>query len=414
MRTVRIFFLSFFTLILTHVQAQRNLILNDKIASLQVVAGTDWLSPPVINLHEGTPIHIAFDDLTHQYHRYTYKIEHCEADWSISKDLFTSDFIDGFSSGNLIEDVKESQNTNVLYSHYSFQIPNTRCRLKMSGNYKVTIYDDNDEETPVIECFFMVVEPLMSIRLEVTSNTEKEINGRYQQVNMQVNYGSMKVSDVSGQISTVVLQNGRWDNAVVNPKPQYISADGLRWNHNKNLIFMAGNEYRKFEMLDVSHTTMGLESISWDGSHYNAYVWTDEPRQSYVYDRDANGAFYIRNSDNSENDWTSDYVTVHFRLKGPRVNGQVYLNAVWTNDRFTPEYQMMYDEAKQIYRASVRLKQGYYSYQYLVLKPDGTTAPFPTEGSFYQTENTYQALIYYKGNGERTDRLVGYNQIQLK
>jgi len=414
MRTIRIFFLSFFTLILTHVQAQRNLILNDKIASLQVVAGTDWLSPPVINLHEGTPIHIAFDDLTHQYHRYTYKIEHCEADWSISKDLFTSDFIDGFGSGNLIEDVKESQNTNVLYSHYSFQIPNTRCRLKMSGNYKVTIYDDNDEETPVIECFFMVVEPLMSVRLEVTSNTEKEINGRYQQVNMQVNYGSMKVSDVSGQIHTVVLQNGRWDNAVINPKPQYISADGLRWNHNKNLIFMAGNEYRKFEMLDVSHTTMGLEKINWDGSMYHAYVWPNEMRGSYIYDEDANGAFYIRNSDNIENNRLSDYLNVHFTLKSPRVNGNIYINGNWTNDQLTQPYLLTYDETSHCYKTTLLLKQGYYSYQYLLENPDGTIIPVPSEGSFYQTENKYQALVYFKGRGERTYRLVGYQQVQYK
>lgn len=396
------------------INAQRNEIFNSRIASLQVVAGDKWMQMPIVELGSQTPINISFDDLTHEYHRYTYTIRHCEADWTPSDALFTSDYIEGFAERNTIDDITESINTNTLYTHYALQIPNDRCRIKLSGNYQLTVYDENNGREKMFTACFMVTEQAMSVRLNVSTNTDIDINGSHQQVAMDLNYGSINVTDYQSQIHTVILQNGRWDNAVVNPTPQYVMPDGLRWLHNRSLIFAAGNEYRKFEVLDVGHTTMGLESISWDGSHYNAYVWTDEPRQSYVYDRDANGAFYIRNSDNSENDWTSDYVTVHFRLKGPRVNGQVYLNAVWTNDRFTPEYQMMYDEAKQIYRASVRLKQGYYSYQYLVLKPDGTTTPFPTEGSFYQTENTYQALIYYKGNGERTDRLVGYNQIQLK
>ena len=56
---------------------------------------------------------------------------------------------------------------------------------------------------------------------------------------------------------------------------------------------------------------MGLESVKWDGKDYHAYVWTDEPRNSYVYDEDADGAFYVRNSDNIENDYISEYVYVH-------------------------------------------------------------------------------------------------------
>ena len=43
---------------------------------------------------------------------------------------------------------------------------------------------------------------------------------------------------------------------------------------------------------------------------------------------------------------------------------------------------------------------------------DGTLHPVSTEGNFYQTENSYQMLIYYKGIGQRTYRLVGYNKIR--
>ena len=143
-------------------------------------------------------------------------------------------------------------------------------------------------------------------------------------------------------------------------------------------------------------------------------VWTDLPRPSYVYDEDANGAFYIRNSDNIENDRISEYVNVMFRLKAPRQNGTVYVNGVWTNGEFTPKYEMTYNEIAQQYEAIIKLKQGYYSYQYLTKRDDGSIVPVSSEGNFFQTENEYQAFVYWRPIGERTDRLVGYSSVRTK
>lgn len=403
-----IFFLSLVFICNLNICAQRNEILDKNIASLQVVANNDWLSLPIITLNSNDFVNISFDDLTHEYHRYCYKIEHCEADWQTSSALFESDYIDGFASGNTIDDVQESTNTVQLYTHYSISLPNNKCRPKISGNYRVTIYDENDEKHVVCRAYFMIVEPSMAVQLNVTTNTDIEINGKHQQVEMAVDYGNNIVSNPQTQIKTVVMQNSRWDNAVINARPQYIKANGLQWIHCKDFIFDGGNEYRKFETLDVTHTTMGLESINWDGHNYHAWIWTDEPRPSYIYDKDANGAFLIRNSDNIDNDVNSDYIITHFRLKSPQTADPIYINGFFTNDRFLPQYEMKWNEKNQQYEGELLLKQGYYSYQYLMMKPEGKLKPVPSEGNFYQTENTYQALIYFKANGNRTDRLVGY------
>lgn len=403
-----IFFLSLVFICNLNICAQRNEMLDKNIASLQVVANNDWLSLPIITLNSNDFVNISFDDLTHEYHRYCYKIEHCEADWQTSSVLFESDYIDGFASGNTIDDVKESTNTVQLYTHYSITFPNDKCRPMLSGNYRVTIYDENDEKHVVCRAYFMIVEPSMAVHLNVTTNTDIDINGKHQQVEMAVDYGNNIVSNPQTQIKTVVMQNGRWDNAVINARPQYIKANGLQWIHCKDFIFDGGNEYRKFETLDVTHTTMGLESINWDGHNYHAWIWTDEPRPSYIYDKDANGAFLIRNSDNIDNDVNSDYIITHFRLKSPQTADPIYINGFFTNDRFLPQYEMKWNEKNKQYEGELLLKQGYYSYQYLMMKPEGKLKPVPSEGNFYQTENTYQALIYFKANGNRTDRLVGY------
>ena len=403
-----IFFLSLVFICNLNICAQRNEILDKNIASLQVVANNDWLSLPIITLNSNDFVNISFDDLTHEYHRYCYKIEHCEADWQTSSALFESDYINGFASGNTIDDVQESTNTVQLYTHYNISFPNNKCRPKISGNYRVTIYDENDEKHVVCRAYFMIVEPSMAVQLNVTTNTDIDINGKHQQVEMAVDYGNNIISNPQTQIKTVVMQNNRWDNAVVNARPQYIKANGLQWIHCKDFIFDGGNEYRKFETLDVTHTTMGLESINWDGHNYHAWIWTDEPRPSYIYDKDANGAFLIRNSDNIDNDVNSDYIITHFRLKSPQTADPIYINGFFTNDRFLPQYEMKWNEKDQQYEGELLLKQGYYSYQYLMMKPEGKLKPVPSEGNFYQTENTYQALIYFKANGDRTDRLVGY------
>lgn len=396
------------------VKGQRNEILNDRIASLQVVAGNDWMSLPVITLGSGTPVTIAFDDLTHEYHRYVYRIEHCEADWTLSEDLFVSDYIDGFNDGQPIDDLEESLNTNVLYTHYRLRIPNEKCNIRMSGNYRVTIYDENNDNEEVLRACFMVVEPRMGITMNVTTNTDVDINNAHQQVEMRLRYGSLSVTDLERQLKICVLQNSRWDNAVVNPKAQYVMNDGLQWSHCRELIFWGGNEYRKFEMLDETHTTLGLEAIDWDGQAYHAYLWPDEPRPSYVYDEDANGAFLIRNTDYEEVDRTCEYMLVHFRLLSPELDGTVYVNGMWTHDQLLPRFQMEYNREEHAYEAVIPLKLGYYSYQYLLVDDFGQPRPVPSEGTYFQTENEYEAFVYYRGIGERADRLVGYEKVKTK
>lgn len=411
---IKIFVSCVCLIIASVVRAQRNEIINDRIQSLQVVANGDWLSLPVMELGNGY-VDIDFDDMSHEYRRYVYKLEHCEADWTVSEDIFESDYCEGFADGNTIDDVEKSLMTNTLYTHYSLRIPNSRCKPKLSGNYRITIYDDNDDGKEVLRACFFVVEPAarqMGVGLSVSANTDIDINNSHQQVSMKLNYGNLyRVTNPQEQLKTVVLQNSRWDNARWNAKPQFINLDGLIWNHNRDYIFEAGNEYRKFEILSTDVASMGIDNISWDGSQYHAYPFLALPRPNYLYDEDANGAFLIRNSDNIENDTQSDYMMVHFQLKNPKVaDGRIYVNGAWTNDRFLPRYEMVYDDAAQMYETQVLMKLGYYSYQFLLVDDSGRARVLPSEGSYYQTENKYQAFVYFKEQGGRTDRLVGYTQ----
>lgn len=397
-------------------KAQRSEIQNQRIATLQVVAGSEWQSMPIIQLDNDIPIHIDFDDMTHDYHRYSYRIIHCDANWQESIGIFETDYMQGMNGNVTIEDMEQSLNTNHLYTHYHLAIPNENVKLTMSGNYKVKIYDDNDESKEMLTACFMVVDPQLDITMSYSSNTDIDINRSHQQISINIKYGNLRITNPTEQIKTVILQNGRWDNAIANPRPSYIRADGMEWSHNKQLIFLAGNEYRKFELLDLDHPSMGIDEIKWDGKEYHAYLVSDEPCQSYVYDESGQGAYYIRNSNNEENNYTCDYALVHFILKTQRQKGDVYINGNWTQDQFLPTYQMAYDEQEGCYHSSVLLKQGYYSYQYLVVPAEGSMTEIPhtlsSEGNFYQTKNRYDVLVYLRATGERTDKLIGWKSIK--
>ena len=380
-----------------------------EVKSLQAVVNQDWLSPAVMKLKGDDVLNIGFDELSHDYHRYVYRLERCEADWTTSEELFESDWLEGFNN-NVIDDYVRSINTTVPYTHYGLQIPNDRCRLIMSGNYRLHIMEDStDEDSATVE--FMVTEQSMVLSMAVTTNTDIDLNETHQQVSFGLKYGQLLVTSPQDQIQTVVMQNAREDNWRRNVRPSDVSQNGLEWQHRRALIFDGGNEYRKFEILDPSHPTLGIEHVNWDGRNYHAQPYISEPRLNYLFDKDANGAFYIRNSDNFENDFGSDYVWVDYRLKAPQLtDGHIVINGCWATEK-ADTYLMDYDEAQDLYTASILQKLGYYSYQYLWVKDDGTTHPLPSEGNFYETENRYQILIYYKGTGERTWRLTAYGQI---
>ena len=397
------------TLLLTTLNgAAGNRIFVENVRSLTSMVNGDWLNRPVMELGSGDRLEIGFDELSHDYHRFICHLEHCEADWTVSDGLFESDWLEGFND-NPIDDYQNSINTTVMYTHYWLTIPNDRCRLKLSGNYRLTVTDEDRDNERVLQVEFYVVEPLMGVGLNVTTNTDVDHNQSHQQLSMAVKYNSLRVNNVDEEIHTVVMQNWREDNARHDVRPNFTNAQGLAWEHNRALIFDAGNEYHKFEMLDVSHTTMGLDRMEWNGQNYEAWPFTAVVSRNYLTDVDADGAFCIRNSDYREVDYTCDYVWVNYELAAP-YEGDIYIDGHWTTDSDRHHYLMTYDTASGTYKARLMQKQGYYSYAFLTA--DGSIPS--SEGSFFQTENRYQAFVYYKGTGARTWRLVGYRSLEFR
>lgn len=386
--------------------SQQSLVYDDDIRTLQLILDDNPLLPPIMQMGKHQHIVISWDQMSHDYHRYLYHIQHCEADWTPSDQIFESDYLEGLND-QPVENYEKSFNTFQIYTHYSIRFPNPDVSFKLSGNYRVLFYEDGDDpEDAVIEARFCICENKVSIRTEVSSNTDVDFNKNHQQVTLSLGFGALSVVDPAQELHTVVMQNRRWDNKVVDTKANIRRANGIEYTHNRDLIFPAGNEFHKFEMLDINRVAMGVDKMEWFDPYHHATLFAQEPTHNYDYDEDQNGVYVLRSSDDQDDEITAEYVLVHFLLQTPRLpGGDVYVCGRWTNGSFDPRCRMEYDDIRHCYEAVVLLKQGYYDYQFV--QEDGTTAR--TMGDFYETENEYSVLVYHRPQGARTDGLVGYS-----
>lgn len=405
-----------FLLISLFVKAQKNEVFSPHIQSLQVKVNDNWLAPPIVSLNSEDILNISFDEMSHEYHRFQYVISHCNADWTPSG-LSEIDFLEGFNNSP-IENYQNSINTTMLYTHYSISFPNDQVKLKVSGNYIITIYNDNDDSKPVCKVCFSVIEKKVTISAKVSSNTDIDNNKSHQQVSFSVNYAGYNIRNPQNEIKIKVMQNLREDNCITNALPSYVSSNELRYEYNKNLIFDAGNEYRRFEMVSVRYAAQGIQSIQFFDPYYHVTLFPDELRiRNYSYDRDQNGRYLVRYDLATNNDIEADYLLVHFSLpwKNELPNGDFYLQGAFTHDNLTESYRLKYNQETHSFETVQLLKQGAYNYQYLFV-PTGSkkTTGALTEGNFYETENEYLILVYHRPFGERYDHLIGMQQVYFK
>ena len=403
LRTI-IFFL-LFTLSPIHLFSQVQQIFGGNVRTLTLTIDDDPTLPPYLAFGGRQYIDIEWDEMSHDYKRYRYHIDHCDWDWNVTDDIFESDFLEGLND-QLIEDFEKSFNTTQIYTHYRLRVPSKEIRLRLSGNYRVLIYEEDEKDEPVLEARFCIYEREAGIIAQISSNTDIDFNDRHQQMTLSIGYGALSIFDPERDLKVIVMQNRRWESRVEGLVPNIRRANGIEFTHNRNLIFPAGNEYHRFEILDVHRTATGVDRIEWFEPYYHATLFPAVVDHAYSYSEDQNGVYVVRSSDNYDDWTTAEYVVVHFFLETPRLQGgDVYVSGWWSGQTFNPDCKMEYDDAHQYYHAAILLKQGYYSYEFV--QKDGLMQR--TMGSFFETENEYEVLVYYRQQGSRYDRLAGYS-----
>ncbi|PNQ75281.1 DUF5103 domain-containing protein [Hanstruepera neustonica] len=398
-----------FSFQITHSQVEQELNPPDYIKTITFQGQTNESQLPILRLGEN--LLLEFDVLNGNEDDFYYKIEHFNYDWTPSQ-LMRTEFLSGYDNQR-IRFYENSFNTYQIYSHYMLRLPNERTRgLKVSGNYMVKVFNDLDEL--VFSRKFMVNESGVGVGVAIKRSRDVKFIEEKQSVDIVINSNSMLLSNPTQTVNTVIIQNNNLNTAIYNVKPQYSIGNELISKYNTETSFFAGNEYFFFENKDIRGANSNIQFIEL-GDLYNNYLFTNVARRNrpYTYNPDINGNFLITAIDVEKPYIEADYAWIHFSLLMNKLpnNQSVHVYGNFNNYAIDESTKMTYNDKHSIYEVPILLKQGFYNYKYVVVNnATGKLDEGAIGGNFWQTENDYKVVVYYRDLGGRYDRIIGVGQ----
>ena len=365
-------------------------------------------SLPMVELGRST-LQLFFDDLDMDVKDYYYRVIHCNADWtpSILNDM---DYIDGYVSDRVM-DYQNSSRVVVPYTNYRVNIPNDNLRLKKSGNYILKIYENSDEEDVVLTRRFMVVEPLLKVFATIQRPVMTNKIQTHQELDFWIDHKGVTIRNPQNEVKVAVLQNGRWDNAITGLLPVFTKENQLNYDYQDKIVFPAAKEFRQFDLSSTRYTGINVKKYEESKHRWDAFLYEDVSRatKGYVYQPDANGKWVMQVHNSDVPDIEGDYINTHFSLPMPSdiEGGEVYVFGGLSDWEIKEANKMTYNIRTHAYEGELVLKQGIYNYMYAFVKRgEQAVNTSLLEGDWFETENSYTVLVYYRPFGERYDRLV--------
>jgi len=384
-------------------QSQIEIAAPENIKSIVFKGPTDDQFPI---LQMGESMTLEFDDLLANEQDYYYRIIHCNYDWTISN-LLKSQYLDGMDNQRIIN-YENSYNTLETYSNYQLSIPNESVSLKMSGNYMVEIY--NNADVLQFSRRFLVYKTIVNVAATVKRTRNFDFLNSKQAVQFSINSGNFRLINPKKEIKVAILQNYYWPSAIYNVPPQFTLGNELVYKYDEETSFYGGNEYLLFDTSDLRAPTSQISSIEVN-ELYHHYLFSDTFRfdDEYTYFPDVNGDYLIRTLQGDDSSRESEYTNVHFSLPYDELLAldDVYVFGKYNNYDLSEENKMIFNEDTGMMEATLKLKQGFYNYKYVVNNTKAIERPNLVCGNFHFTENNYLILVYYRNFGDVYDSLIG-------
>ncbi|HQE33687.1 DUF5103 domain-containing protein [Flavobacterium alvei] len=361
---------------------------------------------PIFKLGDG--FQFQFDDLFGNEANYYFEIVHCDYNW-IPTDIPKTDYMKGFD-GQRIQEYENSVNTLQMYSHYKLPIPNQYMQLRISGNYILKIL--NESRDVILSRKFIVYEDLVTVPMQIKRARTANYLDYKHNVEFSIKSQAINFQNPLKNIKVCLMQNGQLNTAIQNIVPQYTIGNDLIYKYDTQTQFWAGNEFLYFDNSDIRSAGNNISRVDSSSGIYNTNLYTNNARANYPYSLtpDVNGNFVVRNIGGTKNEIEADYAWVYFSLSAPSFmkNKGIYITGMFNNYSLSPEYKMDFNKEKNTYEKAILIKQGFTNFQYQIADDKGNIdAENAIDGNFWQTENEYILLVYYRENNDRYERVIG-------
>ncbi|MCA4792551.1 DUF5103 domain-containing protein [Myroides odoratimimus] len=354
---------------------------------------------------------LVFDDLYGDDSNYFYRVKAYNYDWTPSK-LKQIEYIDGLDRQRIMT-YENSFNTLQNYTNYQLTLPAQRYRILKSGNYVLEIYNEDDEV--VIRRKFVLYESLVNVPIQIKRTRNLDVIETKQNVEFSVLLGDALYQNPVQNIKIAIFQNGRWDSYLTNIKPQYTMGNDLIYKYENETQFWAGNQFLNFDNSDIKQVNNMIGSVTTDNGIYNTYLYTNESRKSkgYTYFPDINGSFYPRNINGRNPNIEAEYSWVYFSYcpeEDVQKGIDYYVTGLFNDYALVPANKMTYNEEKGYYEQIILVKQGFTNFSYTAVRNGVVDPSIAPDGNYAMTTNRYQVLVYYRGNNDLHDRVIGIGE----
>lgn len=383
---------------------------SQNIKSIQLRALGDNVYTAIVPL--GTVLELSFDDLEADGKDYRYKIEHMTHDWKKSR-LLSSQFIDGFDENTIIN-VTNSFNTLQSYTHYEVKIPNANTIITKSGNYLISVLDDDDNI--LFTRKFVLYESAATVAIQASRSRNATTLNTQQTIEFSVNYPNLRINNPQQEINVVLLKNENWNETITNLQPTFFKPNQFKYTYSNKTNFWGGNEYLNFDSKFLRNKSINIVKIErGDVFQHYVYPYSYNPYLTYRYNPDINGQFVFRTLEGNDARTEADYARMHFTLDAeePFNDKKVHVYGAFNNFEIDNETELTYNFDDSSYRGSILMKQGFYNYTFATVDEFGNVDTNEINGSFFQTENQYTVIVYFKPFGSLYDRVIGMGSVSF-
>lgn len=412
-----IFFL--LSMIVVPVAAQQpDKIYKPNIQTVQLFQYGNQQGLPILTLNGTDRIQLEFDDMEGSLKNYYYSYVLCDYNWN-ALNLNPFDYMKGFTQ-NRIGTYRYSSISFTRYTHYQVILPEMNSAPSRSGNYLLKVFLDGDTSKLVFTKRMYVLDQKANITGDVVQPFTPQLFSTHQRIKFSAGIKDINSFSAGQQVKATILQNNRWDNAQTNITPTFVRGNNLEYNSENTGVFEGGKEWRWLDLRSFRLQSDRVLRANYKRDSTDIFLKPDTDRrgQRYVYFADLDGMYQITTYETINPFWQGDYAMVYFSFAPP--DGQpyagqdLYLSGGFTGFELSDKWKMTFNEETKMYETKAFLKQGYYNYQYILADAADPKKRVALEGNYWETENSYTVLIYYKSFTDRADQLIGIGQFNSR